>query len=96
MRLHAKTLVERKITRAETHLRPAPEFLKTKTFVRHRWRLRTHYFNKAVKFLGRVLIFVFEAMFDGGRMVRRVGPGMRPEERYEFDRNYRDQHGRGF
>lgn len=36
----------------------------------------------------RIVAFVFEAIVglaEGGRMVRRIGPGMRPEERHEFE-----------
>ena len=73
-------------------LRPKIEFLRDDHcddhcedhFVRHRWRnLRVGF-----RWVGRVLIFIFEAMFDGGRIVRQVGPGMRPLERHEFERHY--------
>ena len=71
---------------------PKTEFLRQDHFVRHRWRsLRVFY-----RWAGRWLIFVFEAMFDGGRMIREVGPGHRPLERHEFEKNYHDVQGRNF
>ena len=73
-------------------LRPEIELLRQDHFVRHRWRRM----RLGVRWIGRVLIFIFEAMFDGGRMIREVGPGLRPLERHEFERPYRDEHGRNF
>lgn len=94
MQLHVEPPM-RRANRIAAHLRAAePEFLIENNFVRHRWWRLRRPARKVFNFIGRVLIFIFEAMFDGGRMVREVGPGMRPLERHEFERNYRDEHGR--
>lgn len=50
---------------------------------------------RAGLFVARGGLWLLEAMFDGGRMIRERGPGLRPEERYEFEKNYRDQLGGG-
>lgn len=34
---------------------------------------------------GRRAVALVAGVFDGGRMVREVGPGQRPLERYEFE-----------
>ena len=49
---------------------------------------------KVIRVTLRLLVVVLEAMFDGRRIVREVGPGKRPQERYEFEKNH-DLFGRG-
>jgi hypothetical protein len=66
------------------------------------WRAESEVAIKAARgliraglFVARGALWLLEAMFEGGRLVREIGPGMRPEERYEFEKNYRDQIGGG-
>ena len=81
MRLHNGARLRPKL-----ELKEEAEFLRPHNFVRHRWW----------RAVGRVLIFVFEAMFEGGRIVREVGPGLKPLERHEFERDYRGEQGGNF
>lgn len=88
--------------RPEVELEVKPEFLETQNFVSHRrwreyWRTkRRENTLRPLRWIGRILILVFEAMFDGNRIVREVGPGKKPLERHEFERYYRDQQGGNF